>query len=99
MTGTKAQLEASQMEQLHRPEQVSRVLQVSLATLARWRQNGQGPAYLKLEGGKQNVVRYRQADVTAFLDANRRSRTHAGGAPGEPPTPTGEHSFTSRRPR
>ncbi len=68
------------IEPLVRPEEVARILQVSLATLSRWRQAGAGPSYVKLENGRQNVVRYERSAVEAFLAANRRSRTRAGGA-------------------
>ncbi len=80
MSSTTSHPPEPQIEQLLRADDVGRILQVSLATLARWRQSGAGPSFLKLERGKQATVRYRRADVEAFLAANCRSRTRAGGA-------------------
>ncbi len=44
---------------------------VPVQTLARWRFEGCGPAFLKL-GGR---VRYEVADLDAWLDAQRRTPT------------------------
>ena len=48
---------------------VAELLDVSERTLEFWRYARKGPAYLKV--GKR--VRYRPADVEAYLEANRQS--------------------------
>ncbi len=63
---------------LHRPEllteaQVSDYLSVALATIRKWRQLKKGPPAIKLGA----AVRYRRADVDAWLD----SRPEIGGTP------------------
>lgn len=40
---------------------------ISLATARKWRLIGRGPTFRKLDG---NLVRYRRADVQAWLDRN-----------------------------
>jgi len=49
---------------------------ISPRTLQRWRQEGKGPAYLKL-GGR---VVYRIFDVEAWEDESRRAGTRKGAA-------------------
>lgn len=51
------------MEEFLRPPVVSKRIDVSEATLRRWRATGQGPAFLRV--GRQ--VRYRASDVDAWL--------------------------------
>lgn len=41
-------------------------------TLANWRSQGKGPKYIKLSGGRGGCVRYRWADVNAWLDEKIR---------------------------
>ena len=41
------------------------LLRVQPSTLERWRREGTGPTYVRLGG---RVVRYRQADLDAWLD-------------------------------
>ena len=49
---------------------------LSEATLERWRSEGIGPVFLKLQG----QVRYRIEDIEAFeVDSLRRSTTHHAG--------------------
>jgi hypothetical protein len=45
------------------PAQAARFLDYSKAALAKWRSNGQGPAYYKGKGG---LVFYERADLIAF---------------------------------
>ena len=52
--------------------QAAEFLNCSVAALRRWRLLGQGPAFCRLG----RLIRYRQADLVAFLDTNRV----AGGA-------------------
>ena len=47
---------------------VAELLDVSMRTLEFWRYAGKGPAYVKV--GKR--VRYRPADVEAYLEAQRQ---------------------------
>jgi len=56
--------------------QLARYWQLSEGTLERWRSEGIGPVFLKLQG----QVRYRIEDIEAFeVDSLRRSTTqHAG---------------------
>jgi predicted DNA-binding transcriptional regulator AlpA len=51
--------------------EVAPQLGVSEGNLAQWRYNGTGPKFVKLG----RLVRYRQSDVQAFIDANTRSNT------------------------
>ncbi len=47
------------------PEQVAEVLGVPVGTLANWRYQGRGPAFVKV--GRH--VRYRRNDVARWIDA------------------------------
>ncbi len=47
------------------------ILSLSVKTLRRWRWSGKGPRFLKLGA----AVRYDSADLTAFIEAGRRSST------------------------
>ena len=47
------------MESLFTENEVSVCLKVSLACLRRWRLQGEGPQYVKVN----NMVRYREADL------------------------------------
>ncbi len=44
--------------------QAARVLQASARSLARWRQVGVGPDYIRIE----RLVRYRRSDLEAYTD-------------------------------
>ncbi len=47
-------------------------------TLGQWRYLGRGPAYIKIEGH----IRYRRADLEAYIDAHRIDpAVLVGGAP------------------
>lgn len=52
-------------------------LGVAKQTLARWRCEGGGPAFLKLG----TRIRYERADLDRWLDARRRSSTSAQSPP------------------
>lgn len=56
------------------PEEAAYVLDRSVATLARWRVTGEGPAFVR---PKPRLVRYRLVDLEAFLGAPVRSTTEA----------------------
>ncbi|MBN2525905.1 MAG: helix-turn-helix domain-containing protein [Deltaproteobacteria bacterium] len=49
------------------PRKAALLLAVSTVTLSRWRQNGDGPQFLKLGNHKQSTIRYRFEDLMAFL--------------------------------
>ena len=55
---------------LLRPDEVTRMLRISNTTLARWRQNGKGPAFIRL--GYNRVV-YRRSDVERWLIERKES--------------------------
>ena len=49
-----------------RETEAARLIGVSVAALRRWRREKRGPRFVKLE----RCVRYRVADLNAFLDGN-----------------------------
>jgi hypothetical protein len=59
------------------PAEAAYLLNRSVATLARWRVTGEGPAFVR---PKPRLVRYRLADIEAFLGAPVRSTTEADAA-------------------
>jgi predicted site-specific integrase-resolvase len=58
-------------KQVHTPMVVARRLGISEASLARWRCDGSGPAFVKI-GGK---VGYLDEDLDAFIERSRRRST------------------------
>jgi excisionase family DNA binding protein len=52
-------------------QQLADELEVSQRTLERWRQQGTGPAFIRV--GRS--PRYRRADIDAWLDQQRRTRS------------------------
>lgn len=66
--------------QLYTSEQAAAKLGLKKQTLVAWRHYGRGPAYVKIG----NRVVYREEDLTAYADANKRqntSETVKGGSP------------------
>lgn len=57
----------SALAEMYGPKELSELLKIPEPTLTHWRYQGIGPAYLKV--GKH--VRYRESDVTAWLEAQR----------------------------
>ena len=55
------------------PKQVADMLKVDPETLERWRGKRQGPTWIKLGNGRRSPVRYRMADIQAFLLQNEVS--------------------------
>jgi excisionase family DNA binding protein len=51
-------------------QQLADELEVSLRTLERWRQQGTGPAFIRV--GRS--PRYRRADIDAWLERQRQTR-------------------------
>lgn len=60
----------SERDELLTERQVADWLQVSVRTVQHWRHTGQGPAWVKVNGGR--LVRYRVSDVDEFLAADTR---------------------------
>ncbi len=58
------------------PSAAAEYLFVSPNTLANWRVLGQGPPFVKVG----RAVRYRRADLDAFLESCRRASTSEGRA-------------------
>ena len=58
--------------------QAADFLSVTIRALQAWRQRGGGPRFAKIG----RLVRYRMADLTAWLDANTRSHTSDPGPAG-----------------
>jgi predicted DNA-binding transcriptional regulator AlpA len=50
-----------------KPPEVAALLRVSVGTLANWRSQGIGPRYTKLSSAPNAAVRYREADVDAYM--------------------------------
>jgi len=55
-----------QMNRMIDEKEAGEYLGCSVAALQKWRLLGKGPAYVKVG----RLVRYREADLVAFLDAN-----------------------------
>jgi len=69
-------LEESAINHLIDEREAAKVLCCSVATLRKWRLLGNGPAYIKVG----RLVRYSEADLATYLDANRKEPAAAGGA-------------------
>ncbi len=57
-------------------KQTAQYLCCSVAALRKWRLLGKGPAYCKIG----RLVRYAEADLAEYLDANRVEPVAVGGA-------------------
>lgn len=58
---------------LLKPQEVSKLLNVAVQTLANWRSLGIGPSFQKLSPTRSGRVRYRRADVLLWLaEAQKR---------------------------
>ena len=53
--------------------QAAALLGVAVKTLRNWRCRGDGPKFVKLGGGR--MVRYRESDLTAFIERDVRAST------------------------
>jgi excisionase family DNA binding protein len=62
--------------QLLTVDEAAAILRCSKASLDKWRLNGRGPAFIYV--GRR--VRYRRADLAAFIAASTRFSTSAGAA-------------------
>jgi predicted DNA-binding transcriptional regulator AlpA len=63
---------SNNLETLINEHEVARVTGLSIATVRRWRLLRQGPRYLKIGA----AVRYRPADVMAWLESRPGGGTH-----------------------
>jgi Helix-turn-helix domain len=61
--------------QLYSEKQAAQILACSVAALRKWRLLGKGPTYVKVS----RLVRYSEADLAAYLDANRKKPVAVGG--------------------
>jgi predicted site-specific integrase-resolvase len=52
------------------PAEVAKLLKISVKTLAQWRSQRKGPAYVKINGG----VRYKHADIENWLNNRKRGK-------------------------
>lgn len=58
-------------DRLMTPDEVADLIRITAAQLAQWRYEGNGPTFVKV--GRS--VRYRRADVLAYITDRRRSGT------------------------
>lgn len=63
---------AAPAARLLKPAEVAEQLGVTERTLERWRQTGDGPAFLKFS---RQTIRYRQAELDQFVEAKVRHNT------------------------
>jgi excisionase family DNA binding protein len=57
-------------DQLLTPAEVAQLLKVSVKTLAQWRSQRKGPAYIKVD----HSVRYRRTDIDHWLSQRKRGK-------------------------
>lgn len=60
--------------ELLEPAEAAYLLNLSVPTLARWRMEGKGPAFVRPAA---RIVRYQRADIEAWLGASVRSTSEA----------------------
>jgi len=70
-----SQLTSSRDAALLTAAQAADFLGVSVDTLARWRQQGGGPRFIKFNRAKQGVVRYRPTDLERFIGEHVQQST------------------------
>lgn len=66
------------MEELLTPDEVSKITKLAVGALAQLRHRGEGPAYRRLS---PRSIRYTRADVQAWIEASKRTRTDQLAAP------------------
>lgn len=54
-----------------KPVEASKVVKLTVRTLATMRSEGRGPAYSKLSPGPSGHVRYKRRDLLEWLDRNQ----------------------------
>ena len=67
-------------EDLLNSAETAAILGIKLNTLEIWRIRGNGPAYVKLGNNGRAPVRYRRADVIAWIEQRLRASTSAHSA-------------------
>jgi len=67
-------------EDLPNSAETAAILGIKLNTLEIWRIRGNGPAYIKLGNDGRAPVRYRRADIIAWIDQRVRASTSAHAA-------------------
>jgi predicted DNA-binding transcriptional regulator AlpA len=80
LTGYPANEKASAVpaaQPLMNEHQAAALLGVAVKTLRNWRCRGDGPKFVKLGGGR--MVRYRESDLSAFIERDVRASTSDGG--------------------
>ena len=65
------------MDDLLNSAETAAILGIKLNTLEIWRIRGNGPTYVKLGSDSRAPVRYRRADVIAWIEQRLRSSTSA----------------------
>jgi hypothetical protein len=65
------------------PQDAAAYLRVAVRTLSNWRSQGGGPPYLKIRG----LIRYRQDELEAWVQAQHRAHTNDPGPPVAPASP------------
>lgn len=70
----------SDLEDLLTTAETAAILGIKINTLEIWRVHGKGPVYLKLGDGLRAHVRYRRADVVAWLERQLFASTSAHSA-------------------
>jgi len=68
---------AESPERLLTTSEAAALLGLSIKTLERHRTSGAGPHYIKLGAGRSGRVRYRRADLDAWVAEHRRASTSA----------------------
>jgi predicted DNA-binding transcriptional regulator AlpA len=78
--------EACAMTTLHDVGATAKILGISKSSLNKWRLEGRGPRFIKIE----RRVRYSDDDIDAYLAARRRTSTseHVKQGPRRPAAPT-----------
>jgi predicted DNA-binding transcriptional regulator AlpA len=59
--------------------EAAEILNLSVRTLQTWRSACQGPVFVKIGGKRSGAVRYRKADIDAFITAGVRLPKQKGG--------------------
>ncbi len=62
-------------ERLLIPDEVAEIFQLAPESLSRWRQNGEGPRFVKFGRGRTAPIRYRLTDVLDHIERSVRRST------------------------
>lgn len=61
----------AETDEFLKPAEASKVVKLTVRTLATMRSEGRGPAYTKLSPGRSGHVRYKRRDLLAWLNRNQ----------------------------